>query len=66
MRKNVSSLAFPHATVIISQRPSAVIGCDRILVLENGKPAGYGTHSELLAGCPLYREIYDSQYGGDR
>ncbi|MBO7375943.1 MAG: ABC transporter ATP-binding protein [Clostridia bacterium] len=66
LRKNVSSLAFPHATVIISQRPSAVIGCDRILVLENGKPAGYGTHSELLAGCPLYREIYDSQYGGDR
>ena len=33
-----------------------------ILVLEDGRVAGKGTHSELLQRCPVYREIYDSQF----
>ena len=35
---------------------------DRIIVLEDGRAVGIGTHAELLNTCPLYREIYDSQF----
>ena len=62
VRKNIAALDYSPAVVIISQRPSSIMSCDRILVLDNGTPAGLGSHSELLATCPLYREIYDSQY----
>ena len=65
VREKIASLSFPHATVIVSQRPSTVMNCDRILVLEDGRAAGLGSHKELLASCPLYREIYNSQYGGE-
>ncbi len=64
VRQNIAGLDPKPATVIISQRPSTVLNCDRILVLEDGKCAGYGTADELYESCPLYREIYDSQYSG--
>lgn len=35
---------------------------DKIITLEDGKIAGIGTHEELLESCPVYREIYESQY----
>ena len=47
--------------ITVSQRVSAVRDCDRILVLEDGRLAGEGTHEELLRGCPVYREICESQ-----
>ncbi|MBR0081701.1 MAG: ABC transporter ATP-binding protein [Clostridia bacterium] len=47
---------------IVSQRAASLLHADRILVLEDGRAAGLGTHEELLASCPLYREIYDSQF----
>jgi ATP-binding cassette subfamily B multidrug efflux pump len=49
------------ATVIISQRVSAVMGADQILVLDHGRQAGLGTHRELMFSCELYREIVESQ-----
>jgi ATP-binding cassette subfamily B multidrug efflux pump len=49
------------ATVIISQRVSAVMGADQILVLDHGRQAGLGTHHDLLSSCGLYREIVESQ-----
>lgn len=49
------------ATVIISQRVSAVMGADQILVLDHGRQAGLGTHHELMSSCGLYREIVESQ-----
>lgn len=49
-------------TFLVSQRTSSIQHADRILVLEDGKMAGVGTHEELLASCQVYREIYDSQY----
>ncbi len=52
-------------TIVIAQRVSSILHADHILVLEDGKALGYGTHEELLETCPLYREISESQMGGD-
>ena len=52
-------------TVIVSQRTSSVRFADQILVLDDGELVGVGTHDELLATCPVYKEIYDSQFGGE-
>jgi ATP-binding cassette, subfamily B, multidrug efflux pump len=51
-----------HATVIlVAQRVGTIMHADRIVVLESGGIAGIGTHAELLATCPTYREIVLSQ-----
>ncbi len=47
---------------IISQRASSVRHADKIIVLEDGKIAGLDTHQKLLEECPVYREIYESQF----
>ena len=52
-------------TVLIAQRVSSVRGSDQILVLENGAPAGLGTHDSLMADCPLYAQISRIQTGED-
>ncbi len=62
LRRALSS--FRGTTVTVAQRVSSVMYCDLILVLDGGKIIGSGTHEELLAGCPVYREISDSQMGG--
>ncbi len=49
---------------IIAQRVSSVQNADRIIVLEEGRIHGFGTHEELLAGDEIYREVYESQTGG--
>ena len=53
--------------LIIAQRISSVQDADRIVVLENGRVNGFGTHEELLKGNQIYREIYEAQSkgGGD-
>ena len=57
----------PHtldATVIIvAQRVSTIVSADQILVLEDGKAVGLGTHDALLTSCPTYAEIVASQIG---
>jgi ATP-binding cassette, subfamily B, multidrug efflux pump len=54
-----------NATVIfITQRCSIAMAADAILVLEDGMMRGYGTHSELLRTCSVYRDIFSSQLGG--
>lgn len=57
----------PHITkFIISQRISSVEDADKIIVMENGMVAGFGTHEELLASNPIYQEVYETQVkGGD-
>ncbi len=47
---------------IVSQRASSIMYADQILVLEDGEAAGFGTHAELLRDCPVYQEIYYSQF----
>jgi ATP-binding cassette subfamily B multidrug efflux pump len=52
-----------RTTFVIAQRISTVLNADKILVLDDGRVAAEGTHSELLASSPIYREIYESQLG---
>ncbi|MET0860463.1 MAG: ABC transporter ATP-binding protein [Microbacterium sp.] len=52
----------PHVTkIVVAQRVSTITEADRIIVLEDGRMAGIGTHEELLQASPTYREIVDSQ-----
>ncbi len=62
LRKAIRSMENPPTTFIVSQRAASVRYADRILVLEDGMLAGSGTHEELLEGCPVYQEIYYSQF----
>ncbi len=52
------------AVLIIAQRVSTIRDADQIVVLGDGRVVGLGTHEELLATCPAYRSIYDSQVKG--
>lgn len=49
--------------LIIAQRISSVQDCDRIIVMDNGRVNGFGSHEELLASNDIYREVYESQTG---
>ncbi len=62
LREAISAMENPPTTFIVSQRASSVMGCDRIIVLEDGEVMGIGSHDELLSSCEAYREIYDSQF----
>jgi ATP-binding cassette subfamily B multidrug efflux pump len=54
-----------RTSFVIAQRISTVLNADKILVLDDGQIAAEGTHRELLASSPIYREIYESQLGGN-
>ena len=49
--------------VIVAQRVSSIMGADKILVLEEGRMIGCGTHQELLESCPVYLDIFQTQMG---
>lgn len=51
--------------LIVAQRISTIMNADQIVVLDEGRVAGIGTHRELLDSCPLYREIASSQLTGE-
>ncbi|MBR4544088.1 MAG: ABC transporter ATP-binding protein [Lachnospiraceae bacterium] len=51
--------------IIIAQRVSSVMDADRIIVLNEGRISGFGTHEELLENNMIYREVYESQTGGN-
>lgn len=62
LRKSLRRLHYEPTVFIVSQRTSSVQSADCILVLEDGKLAGMGTHEELLKTCSVYQEIYASQF----
>lgn len=62
LRSAIRKLPGQMTVVIVSQRTASIQHADKILVLEDGLLAGQGTHEELLETCPVYREIYESQF----
>lgn len=63
LRASLKSELKGTTVVMIAQRVSSIMDADKILVLDNGKQIGLGTHSELMKDCPDYREIAEGQLG---
>ncbi len=61
LRQSLRSLT-DTTTFIVSQRAASIRHADRIVVLDDGEVVGIGTHDQLLADCPVYAEIYYSQF----
>ena len=64
LRKAVHKLDM--TVFIVSQRTSSVKNADLILVMDDGKLAGKGTHEQLMKNCGIYQEIYYSQFPEER
>ncbi len=62
LRRALKTMDDAPAVCIVSQRTSSIRYADQILVLEDGKAAGLGTHEQLLKTCPVYQEIHYSQF----
>lgn len=62
LRKEISSLDYKPTVFIISQRTSSIAHADKIVVLDDGRTVGIGTHDELLGSCEIYKEIFESQF----
>lgn len=63
VREAIHSHFSKTTTIIVAQRISSIMRLDKILMIEEGKMIGYGSHEELLKDCPSYREIYETQMG---
>ena len=61
LRHALKTLPKDTTVITVSQRTSSIAHADKIIVLDDGKIAGAGTHDELLTTCEVYKEIYDSQ-----
>ena len=62
LRQSVRNMPDPPTTFIVSQRAASVRFADLILVLDDGQLVGKGSHDELMETCPVYQEIYHSQF----
>lgn len=62
LRKSIREMDGQPIVFIVSQRTSSIRHADKIIVLDDGKVAGMGTHQELLNNCEVYQEIYYSQF----
>ena len=65
LRKALSKLPWKPTVVLISQRVSSIRHADKIVVLDDGRMAGLGTHAQLQQTCPVYQEICRSQEKGE-
>ena len=61
LRKAIRGMGEETTVFIVSQRTSSIQYADQIIVLEDGRMAGIGTHEELLKSCEVYQEIHYSQ-----
>jgi ATP-binding cassette subfamily B protein len=61
LRQALAPVTADATVVVVAQRVSTIVGADQILVLEDGRIVGRGTHEELLADCETYQEIVASQ-----
>ena len=61
LRKALITQCKEITKIIISQKCSSIAHADKIIVLDNGRQIGYGTHDSLLNSCPIYKKIFESQ-----
>ena len=61
LRTRLKKEASGATTLIVAQRIGTIMDADRIVVLDDGKAVGIGTHAQLLSSCPVYRQIAESQ-----
>jgi len=66
LRKAIREMKDAPTNFIVSQRAASVRYADQILVLDDGRLVGQGTHEELMENCPVYQEIFHSQFGKER
>lgn len=66
LRKAIREHHADTTTIIVAQRISSIMNLDDIIVLEEGKIIGHGTHEELMESCTMYQEIYKTQMGEAR
>lgn len=66
VRDNLNSGTGNQTIITITQRCGTAMSADRILVMDNGVKVGYGTHSELMEDCEVYRDIYKTQIESSR
>ena len=62
LRHAIKDMKSAPTMFIVSQRTSSIQFADKIIVLDDGRAVGIGTHEELLDSCDIYKEIYDSQF----
>ena len=62
LRREISALDYKPTVFIISQRSSSIAHADKIIVLDDGKISGIGTHDSLKDSCEIYKEIFESQF----
>lgn len=62
LRRSIREMPGSPAVFLVSQRAASVRHADKIIVLDDGEAVGMGTHEELLKTCPVYQEIYYSQF----
>ena len=61
LRRALKESTAETTTIIVAQRISTILHADQIIVLDEGRMAGIGTHKELLKNCEVYRQIATSQ-----
>lgn len=66
LREELNTTMAGRTRIIITQRVTSAMDSDCIFVMDQGRLVGQGRHRELLETCPIYREIYASQTGGDQ
>lgn len=65
LRKQLNKFLRGKTQIIVTQRAATAMRCDKVYVLDGGKVVGCGTHEQLLKNCSTYKEIVDSQLGGE-
>jgi len=63
LRKAIRAHHKEATTIIVAQRISSIMSLEHIMVLDEGRVIGYGTHEELMKSCPMYQDIYMTQMG---
>lgn len=66
LRRALNAKLTGKTQIVVTQRAATAMHCDKVYVLDGGRVVGVGKHEDLLENCNTYKEICDSQLGGER